>query len=71
MLKYYYSLFFLLAVTGLTAQYAPDYFLMVGTYTTTASDGIEVYSYNSQSGSFQYLPRSTRRARRTQPSPAP
>ncbi len=55
MLKYYYSLFFLLAVTGLTAQYAPDYFLMVGTYTTTASDGIEVYSYNSQSGSFQYL----------------
>jgi len=28
---------------------------MIGTYTTTPSDGIEVYGYNSHDGTFQFL----------------
>lgn len=53
-------IFFLLTLvmTGsLNAQSTPDYFLMIGTYTTAPSEGIEVYGYNSKDGSFQYLHR--------------
>ena len=32
-----------------------DYFLMIGTYTTTPTDGIEVYGYDSHNGTFQFL----------------
>ncbi len=47
--------FILMSALSLEAQSSPDYFLIVGTYTTKESDGIEVYSYDSKSGGFNYL----------------
>ncbi|MBP8941285.1 MAG: lactonase family protein [Saprospiraceae bacterium] len=32
-----------------------DYFLVVGTYSTTPSDGIEVFSFDSHNGAFQFV----------------
>lgn len=52
----YLSLFILLAtpfMSPLNAQ--DDYFLIIGTYTTAPADGIEVYSFNSAKGQFQYV----------------
>ncbi|HNR05838.1 MAG TPA: lactonase family protein [Saprospiraceae bacterium] len=53
----YFSLLMPLLVTRfmnpLIAQ--DDYFLIIGTYTTAPSDGIEVYRYNSAKCEFQYL----------------
>ena len=46
-----------LTFSSLNAQSSPDYFLMIGTYTTTPEDGIEIYSYNSHDGTFKFLNR--------------
>ena len=38
---------FSLVITNLYGQIAEDYYLLIGTYTTAPTDGIEVYRYNS------------------------
>jgi len=44
----------LLTVISL-AQHMGDHYLLIGTYTTTPYDGIEVYDYNSLNGQFKFI----------------
>lgn len=48
---------FTLTMPNLYAQVAEDYYLLIGTYTTAPTDGIEVYRYNSKTGKFQFANR--------------
>ncbi|MDZ4710022.1 MAG: lactonase family protein [Saprospiraceae bacterium] len=48
---------FSLLMTNLYAQIGEDYFLLIGTYTTAPTDGIEVYRYNSKTGKFEFANR--------------
>ena len=48
---------FTLIMTNLHAQIAEDYYLLIGTYTTAPTDGIEIYRYNSKTGKFQFANR--------------
>ena len=48
---------FSLVITNLYGQIAEDYYLLIGTYTTAPTDGIEVYRYNSKTGKFQFANR--------------
>lgn len=41
------------------SQNSGDYYLLIGTYSTYPSDGIEVYDYNSTNGQFRYLSKTT------------
>lgn len=51
------TMLFTLAIAVVYAQIDADYYLLVGTYTTTPEDGIEVYQYNSKTGKFQFANR--------------
>ena len=48
------ALYFLLSLTAV-AQHMGDYYLLIGTYTTTPYDGIEVYDYNTANSQFKYI----------------
>ncbi|MFZ1716542.1 MAG: beta-propeller fold lactonase family protein, partial [Saprospiraceae bacterium] len=50
--------FVLFSIAGLMANPLAgqaDYFLVVGTYSTTPADGIEVFSFDSHNGAFQFV----------------
>lgn len=47
----------LLILSGLHAQVMADYFLIIGTYTTAPTDGIEVYRFDSKKGKFEFANR--------------
>lgn len=42
-------------VSGQSAKPANEYYLLIGTYTTGKSEGIYVYRFNSDDGSFQHV----------------
>lgn len=51
-----FFLFSFLLITIMTyGQSAGDYYLLIGTYSTTPSDGIEVYDYNSITGQYKFV----------------
>jgi 6-phosphogluconolactonase len=52
---YFLFIQFILFAGIASGQHSGDYYLLIGTYTTTPFDGIEVYDYNSANGQFRYL----------------
>lgn len=47
----------LLILSRLHAQVMADYYLIIGTYTTAPTDGIEVYRFDSKKGKFEFANR--------------
>lgn len=55
MRKYFLFILWILISTIAIGQQIGDYYLLIGTYTTTPYDGIEVYDYNSGNSQFKYV----------------